>query len=280
MVRKFILFSPFFLLLAGFVQPEEGRPFGHAPQGITGPDTLFYIFAGHTYDWQSGGVETDPRLEELDYSRFDAVMLGGDVCSEAFQDYRTVEYIDNLFDLGNAHTYYVMGNHDARNENLEWYTEFTGRKTYFTQYSAGITVVVLNTTLNPGDCERLDAQFEMLQNVCDTIQASSHLLILQHHGTWKDVPGLPSSPWDYANWPLLHFNTTCTTWPSTYATTVYPLLQQVQARGVQVVNVMGDGGVRTKSVEMTTPDGIHYLSSGINNSKFANDSLALDTVPK
>jgi|GEM_PF-6127933 len=88
-------------------------------------DPFRIFFAGHTYDHHGLGKRVDPRLEKLDYNRYDRIVLGGDVCSEALQDYSTLEYLDHLFDLSNENTFYVIGNHDARNGNLDWHHRFT-----------------------------------------------------------------------------------------------------------------------------------------------------------
>ncbi|MEM0995929.1 MAG: hypothetical protein AAGN35_02570 [Bacteroidota bacterium] len=271
---RWILLFTFPFLLADF----SGQMTSSAPPHHCGNDTLRYFFVGHCYDWQSAGV--DPRVEGLNYGRYDRIMLGGDVCSEALFRRRTVVYIDSIFDLGSPYTHYVMGNHDARNENWEWYEEFTGRKTYSTHSEHGLTVFVLNTTINPGDCEDLDAQYRLLESICDTIAASSHLLILQHHGIMQDVPGLPSRILDYANWQIPFWNANCYQENTFYIDAVYPMLVEVQQRGVQVISVVGDGGVREKGRTMETPEGLYYISSGIDNTRYANDSLALDTVPK
>jgi hypothetical protein len=275
MKRAWLFLFPLLLLSTDW----QARIDDH-PAGSTSGDTLRFLFMGHTYDWQASGDQVDPRLEGLNYGRYHRIMLGGDVCSETLARYSTLEYLDSLFDLGSNRTHFVMGNHDARNENWEWYEEFTGRRTFSTDHEHGITFFVLNTTLNAGDCEQLDAQFRLLESICDTISASSHLLILQHHGVTQGVPGLPSSLLDYVNWALPYWDANCYMDPPYYVNAIYPMLVDVQQRGVQVITVFGDAGVREKGRTMQSTDGLYYISSGIDNSRYANDSLALDTVPK
>lgn len=253
---------------------------GVSPDQTDGGDTLKYIFMGHGYDWQGGSAKVDPRLERLDYSPYHRIMLGGDMCSEAFARKSTLIYLDSVFDLDNPRTHYALGNHEARNESHEWFEEVTGHKTYATHSEFGLTVFTLNTTLNPGDCEELDAQFRMLKNICDTISVSSHLIIIQHHGVWKNVPGISTNQLTYSNWAYPYWDANCFEDSTLYYQSIYPMLVRVQQRGVQVISVLGDAGVREKGLVQMSTDSIYYISSGIDNSRYANDSLALDTVPK
>ena len=125
----------------------------------------------------------------------------------------------------------------------------------------------------------LVSQYALLKSVCDTISAASHLLLLHHHAISLDVPGIPH-PWKMANWPYLHWDANCHDPDPSYTAAIYPLLLQVKARGIEVVNVMGDTGFKVKKIEAVSKDGIHYLASGIDNSRYARDPQQLDTVPK
>lgn len=238
-----------------------------------------FLFMGHTYDHHGLGERVDPRLEKLNYAQFDRVILGGDVCSEALQKYSTLEYLDSIYDLKDPNTFYVIGNHDARNGNLDWHNLFTQRKSYFVHSEKGIVSVVLNTTLNPANCRELDEQYKMLAKVCDTIEQASHLMIFHHHAIATRVPGLPDN-WAYSNWPYYHWDANCYDADPSYLSTIYPLLQKVKAKEIEVVNVIGDAGFNSKGMDTTSVDGIHYLSSGIDNSRYQFDSLALIKAPK
>ena len=62
-----------------------------------------YLFLGHPYDW---GDETkiDERLERLDWSAYEQIWLGGDVCSQTTKELSTYETI-SLFFLFSVYTY-------------------------------------------------------------------------------------------------------------------------------------------------------------------------------
>jgi len=226
----------------------------------TNSDTLHYIFLGHI---KHAGNKVDPRVEGIDFAAFDRIWLGGDITIESSIDYKTLEYIDDLFDVSNPSNQWAFGNHDLRSFNDEWIRQITGRKTYNTHFENGITTIVLNLFIAPDNCERLDDQFNMLKNVCDTIQQSSHLIILVHPGVWKDVPGLPN-PNKYGHSNQISWIANCYDSSAKFIDVVYPMLLAVKNKGITVINVLGDSGYY-KGSSMISDDGIFFLSSGIDH---------------
>ncbi|MBT3384217.1 MAG: metallophosphoesterase [Prolixibacteraceae bacterium] len=228
-------------------------------------DTTKYLFMGHIYYYFVSHARVDERVEKLDLKPYDGIWLGGDVCSEALLDYSTLEYIDGLFNLKHPNTHWALGNHDARNGNWKWLEELTEKKTYYTSNYKGISYMVLNPNITPYDCESLNDQYRILVDLCDTIQNSSHLILLMHHGLWKDVPGLPS-PVTYAQSNLAYYSFTCDNSDATFAKDIYPRLVEVHKRGIEVICILGDmGGVK---IDFLTEDQIHFLGCGITRSKY------------
>lgn len=250
MKKRFLLILPVFLLLL---------------DGYAQSDTIKYLFMGHTYQFYTPGNKMDERIERMDLSGYEGIWLGGDVCSEATLEYETIEYVNNIINLRHPNSHWALGNHDARNGNWQWIEEFTGQKTYYTSHYKGITYMVLNTNITPYDCEQLNDQYRIITTLCDTIKNSSHLVFLVHHGIWHDVPGLPS-PFTYAQSNLRFYSFTCNDNKATYATDIYPRLAEVQKRGVQVISILGDMG--HKKVEFVSDDGLIYLGTGLNRSKY------------
>lgn len=259
--RKIIIvaITILFLLQAGIL-------LGQASQ------TFKFFYVGHCYQPNTAGDKVDYRLEEMDFSPYDGVWLGGDVCSEALLNYSTVQYIDSLFDLGNPNTHWSMGNHDARNGNWEYISDFTGRKTYYAYSQDKLTRIVFNTNLVPTNCEMMDEQYSMIMDVCDTIQESKYLVLLIHHALWHYVPGLPL-PLEYAHSDLKYWNSNCFDVNSTFFNSIYPKLLEVKDRGIDVVCVMGDIGLRTNRFEMISTDGIYFLGSGLYENGADNNVL-------
>jgi len=239
-------------------------------------DTLTYVFFGHTYQWGSGGNRVDYRIENMDLSQFDRIWLGGDICSESSLEYSTLAYIDNLFDLGKPGNHWALGNHDTRNGNLEWIEEFTGRPTYYTHSENHITTIVMNGTITPLDCENLDKQYKMIENVCDTI-SSGYLIFLVHHGIYTDVPGV-LNPAAYGNSHLKSWIANCYDDSAAYIKAIYPMLVNVENKGVEVMHIMGD--VSYQSFYGISDDGIEYFGSGINNSYNMHLGIPITTPDK
>lgn len=227
-------------------------------------DTLTYVFFGHPY--QGGGPdgkEVDFRLEAMDMSQFDGIWLGGDVGSEAALNYSNFNYLDSLFDLDHPMTHWALGNHDTRNGNLEWIEEFTERPSFYAHSANGLTVVVLDGNITPLDCEKLNAQYNLIQSVCDTIQ-SGHLVFLVHHGIAIGVPNV-LDPIHYAHNEAKHWLPHCYHDSATYSNAIYPLLVDVEQRGVEVLHIMGDTGSWYKSYHGTSTDGVEYFAAGLGN---------------
>jgi hypothetical protein len=233
---------------------------------------LKYLFVGHCYQNGSMQYHVDYRLVELDKTPYTGIWLGGDVSSEAMLDYSTMQYIDSLFNLGNPETHWTLGNHDARNGNWEWYEELTGRRTYYAYSSYGITRIVLNTNLVPTNCEDIEDEFNIISNVCDTIQESRYLILLMHHGLWRDVPGLPP-PGTYAQSDLRYWNANCDSVNTNFVQVIYPKLLEVKQRGIEVICVMGDMGAGPKKFQMDSDDGIHFLGCGLYHNEPDNNVL-------
>jgi hypothetical protein len=239
-----------------------------------------YIFLGHPYDWQDWyGI--DPRLEQLDYSLYDQVWLGGDVCSRTTFKPSTLDYLDSIFDLSSDKLQWTLGNHDIKYGNIHFITDKTGRPTYYTQTFDGICLLVLNTNLFrffpakqlTDDCEERLSQLQLIESVTDTVSECSHLVILHHHAIMSDLrrDSIGQIP-DVFNINYPDVQASCDS--AFYLTNfLYPKLQKVKKRGVEVVLVGGDLGMRSKTCEFWTPDSIVFLGSGINN------SLEFETAP-
>lgn len=276
-----LLAFPMLLLFAcSSSETKENETVLESSAKIQAKDTLAYLFTGHTYQWRDKEYLIDHRLMRLNLAAYDGIWLGGDISSETLLDPCILDHVNAYFDLESANTHFAMGNHDAQHTNWDWLREISGREIFYTSHYNGISLVVLATTINPANCELLDDQFDLIMNVCDTISASSHLVILQHHATWSGVPGLPE-PTVYAHEDLKHWNANCESSKNNFLNSIYPRLVEVQNKGVQVLCLVGDSGAGDlrKGAEMKSDDGIYFLASGINNSGYLPDSLDFINAP-
>ncbi|NUO01448.1 MAG: hypothetical protein HUU01_12635 [Saprospiraceae bacterium] len=255
-------FYPFFIIAAGFIFP------GCEEQGLQR-----ILFLGHPYNWRAGD-RVDPRVEALDLSEYNQIWLGGDVCGQTTKLPATLDYLDTLFDLHSDQTHWAWGNHDVLFGNTDQILAHTGKPDFYVSWQDGFCLLVLNTNLfwyypSPPqqlDCEAKATQIALIKAVTDTIRKASHLVILHHHALFNeyktDAPGNPANAFNGTAIPI---RATCDS-TSDLTKLVYPWLTAVQRRGVQVVMVGGDLGMRAKSFDQETPEGIRMLGSGINNS--------------
>lgn len=249
-----------------------------SPEDISPVEKKGILFLGHTYRWHTASDKVDERIEQLNLEKYESIWLGGDICSETSEQRATFDYLDRLFDLKAPTTLWAPGNHDLRRGNWDWFTEATGRNLHYVQNYPDYTVMVANTYYNHSDhCAELQDQWEMIRNTCDTIRNASHLILLTHLVTWSDVEegmNAESAGNTVAHW-----------WPFTceentrFKQMVFPKLQEVQERGIQVMVISGDAGKNDKSFAYQTQGGIWLLASGINNS-FEKDPEKRALLPK
>jgi hypothetical protein len=228
-----------------------------------------FIFLGHCYQhWNNGGPSrVDERVQQMDLSNYDVIMLGGDVTPATLSKYSTLEHVDEVFDVKSQNTLWALGNHDYLNGNVDWYRFLTGRETFYSYHHKGVSFFVYDSSLNPSDCEQLNAQYEMLTQFCDTISQSSQFLLIFHHGIWKDIPGI-KNPSLIGHTLLTHYNAHCNSSESTFKEAIYPMLVKVQQRGIDVYCIMGDAGSNGTHYAQRSADGITFMASGLEKSKY------------
>jgi len=236
------------------------------------------LFLGHTYRWHTASDKVDERIERLDLRGYEQLWLGGDMCSETTQKKATLDYLDRLFDLGSPATLWALGNHDYRNGNHDWIREKTGRELHYVQSFPGMKVMVMNTSYHvTEECTQKEAQMEMIRNTCRTVSGVSHLVLISHMLTWTDVdPDMDAK--NVANSDKAWLPLSCAG-GSQFQRSIYPLLLEVQERGIQVMVIAGDVGQKDKFYEYQTKEGVWFLASGINNS-FEQDLEKRALLPK
>ena len=227
-----------------------------------------YIFMGHTYDEESDD-SFDPRMYKMDFNIFDEIWLGGDLFNQTDQDQATLDKLNREMHVTKDHVYWAIGNHDCHNSNYALTEKLMSNRVFYSDTHDGITRLVLNTSINvvsipqlSGRCDLLDQQYEMFQNVLDTIstKSSSHLVILSHQTHWGSL--------DTSYIRLCHFDDqdyqwSCKEGQHDFETVIYPKLVEVQKRGIQVIWVAGDWGGMSKKYEMVTPEKVIFLACGL-----------------
>jgi hypothetical protein len=193
-------------------------------------------------------------IEKIDLSNYDMRLLGGDLTYYTTIDRATMDYSDSLFDLGNVNTLWSVGNHDLNHP--EYISDYTHRPTYYAYYIQHMTFVVLNTELDAtgfvssyisGD------QLAMVQQVADTISNSKYLILLQHRLLWMIGNDDLAGRLDSVGQSTGQLDT------SNFYQEVYPLLQQVKNKGIQIICLGGDRA--DINIEYSPEDSITYLAS-------------------
>jgi len=216
-----------------------------------------YLFFSHVYDSDS---TMDRRITKKNLASFDQIWLGGDICANTTFSSTTLQNIDTILDLKSENTHWALGNHDIyRGE--EFISNYTGKKPFYANYINGITLVVLNTNYNVnGDCEKIIKQTNFLSHICDTIQSSSHLIILQHHVTWGNIEGI-QNPIEFANSNNTNKVFYCEPYQK-FDEMIYPKLISVKNKGIQPICLAGDMGQKQSNFEFTSKEGIIFLANG------------------
>lgn len=209
-------------------------------------------------------------MMNINFQPYELKLLGGDLSSYTSKDRLTMDSLDKVLDFGNPNTLWSLGNHDY--DDLDLVQEYTERPPFYTYNSHNITFLVLDT--QDSSSNFVGAQLEMIRNVIDTISESTHLILLHHKLVWlyqnPDLNNYLESISNGRMGELFYFIN-----PNNFYTKIYPLLLEVEKRGIDVFCIAGDIGNFAKSFYYQTPEGIDFLASGLDGENPDNKVLIL-----
>ena len=236
-----------------------------------GPTTFTYLHTGHTRATSTNNV-VFAEAAVVDYQSFDMLWLGGDLTYFSTVDVAQVAYLDSIFGLSKTSTLLAPGNHEYANDPT-LLAPVTKRPLFYTHYQNGITFLVVDTQ---GDGNNIRGeQFALFKTITDTISESSHLIMLHHHLIWlMDGGALEATANSISNGAIggcFH----CLKENNFYET-IYPILVEVQNRGVQVLCIGGDVGGKVTTYEHRTNDDIFFLASGLDLNEPTNQVLLFE----
>ena len=235
----------------------------HASFGFAQQDTARYIFMGHPRDDDREHEYLLKTVELIDYTKFDLILLGGDLTWSTSAERTTLQYCDSIFNLGDSNTHLAAGNHDL--DNVADLLEFTKKPRYYAFSRNNITFLILDTEISVPDFK--GEQLEMIQNVADTIEKSDYLVLIHHRIVW--MVGVPELVYLMDSVAASTKNLS----QSDFYTDVYPLLQKVKNKGVQVLCLAGD---RTDvNIRYLPEDSITFLASGMRGTVPDEDNFAI-----
>jgi len=218
---------------------------------------LKFIFVPHPRSEDQVNQSIYQGIAKIDFTKYDMIMLGGDLTYSTSKDSATLAYCDNLFNLGSPNTLWSLGNHDVQSGHRALIKEFTGRESFYSYERNGVTFIVLDTELDADGFSNTfikDDQLQMVKNVCDSIAEPGFLILLHHRFMWMinneyfktkltDSIAASSRSMDTTN----------------FYSDIYPLLRQVKNKGIQVLVFGGD---KSKiNVEYSPEDSITFYAA-------------------
>ena len=220
---------------------------------------LKFIFIPHPRSEDRENLSVNPDIAKIDFSMYDVLLLGGDLTFDTDNSSATLAHCDSVFDLGNPNTLWSLGNHDVQSGHRQLIKDFTGRDSYYSYTRDGITFLVLDTELDANGSSSTfitGDQLQMVQNVCDSIMDSRYLILLHHRLMWMinnddfkdrltDSIALSSRLLDTTN----------------FYSDIYPLLQTVKNKGIQVLVFGGDRS--DFNVEYNPEDSITFYAAAL-----------------
>lgn len=225
-----------------------------------------YLHLSHTRT--NSNPNMDSVVENTDFSKFDMLWLGGDLSQSTSSDDNTMSHVNSTFDIENSNTLWALGNHDY--SDLNKIQDYTGRPPFYSFHKNGITYIVIDTQDSLSNI--IGSQKDFFEEITDTIKESSHLIILHHKLIWM-----------YGNNDLEHQIDSISNGkfgncfycinPNNFYTHIYPKLIEVKQKGVEVICIAGDIGIKVNEFEHLTQDGIYFLASGINTGVSNNKAL-------
>ena len=214
-------------------------------------DTIQYLFMGHPRSDDRDHEYVLKTVEKLDYSKFELLLLGGDLTWNTSEQISTLEYCDTIFNLGDTNTHLAMGNHDI--DNIASLLSYTQKDRYYSFSRNNLTFIVLDTELTTPDIS--GSQLDLIKAVTDTIKNSDYLVLIHHRILW-----MANNP-DLAHLKDSIAASSRNLSSSNFFDEVYPELQKVKNKGIQIYCIAGD---RTDiNIEYAIEDSIQFIASGM-----------------
>ena len=234
-----------------------------------------YLHIAHTRVYGEAKDKVMQEVEDIDFSGFDALILGGDLAYESSKNIGTLQYLDSVFDLKNPETLWTLGNHDYQHPEL--ISQLTQRSTFYSFHKNGITF--LNFDSQADHCNTSGNQLALFEKVTDTLNDTRTLILMHHKLIWMlDGGEMQGKVNEVANGGLggcFH----CIE-PNNFYESVYPKLRDIQKSGIQVVCLAGDIGVKVNEYEYINEDGVAFLASGLKDGASANQVLVFSHHPE
>ncbi len=222
-----------------------------------------YAVFSHTRLDDNSGLNTS--LNSVDFSKFDVLMLGGDMANLSSLNSDVLNMLDSVFDLSSSNTLWALGNHDY--SNIELLKEYTEKNNYYSFSQDNTLFIVLDTQL---DSSRVSGeQLQFFESVTDSMNNYSNLVILTHKLIWmRRHSSLENQIGSVSNGHLGDCSYCIQS--NNFYTELYPTLLRLKSNNVNVYCVAGDIGFKMSKYEYVTKEGIVFLATGMNSKSVSN----------
>jgi hypothetical protein len=229
-------------------------------------ESLNYLHISHT---RSNSIPNMlAEVEQIDFSKYDMLWLGGDMSLLSSNDHVSMDYLDSYFQLSSPNTLWALGNHDYT--NLDLVEAYTGRPPYYAYHSKGITFIVLDTQDSLSNI--VGDQLALFNSVMDTLEASSHLVLLTHKLIWMYDQEYLNGQIDSVSNGLYGSCFHCLN-PNNFYDDIYPRLIAARMGGIKVLCLAGDIGFKVNGFSYSTSEDIIFLASGVSYTSELNFAL-------
>ncbi len=225
-----------------------------------------FLFIGHS---RSMVTEfTDPRFEDIDYSRYEMLLLGGDMAMSTSGSTTTLKHLEKLFRMREETTLVALGNHDTG--DIPLLLRYTAHPEFYEYLHDRILFIVLNTQRDGGQIK--GPQLDLVRSSLRSLKKRRvrNVVLLTHKLIWlrgsRGEPGLepfnkvPDGKFRVANGK---FGDCVWCTPKTnFYEDVYPLLARAAAGGLGIYAIAGDIGDWSKRFGYTTRHGVNLVGSG------------------
>lgn len=233
-----------------------------------------FLFLSHTYVRGGPHMDVDSLVKRIDFNNYDLLLLGGDLLEHTTQYADTFDWAKSIFKLDQPNTLWAVGNHDY--DNIQSVQDMLDGQQYYARYFNGITFLILDTQDSMSNF-RAD-QLELIRNVTDTVQESSHLVLLMHKLIWMVDGGILESMADSVCNGGLGSCFYCNN-PNNFYSDIYPRLVSLKNRGVKVLCLGGDIGLSVQKYEHTSSEGIQFAATGLCSGCAVNYGMRFKWIP-
>lgn len=215
-----------------------------------------YACISHTRLSDNTGI--DSIVASADLSKYELLLLGGDMANLSSYNDSIINYLDDVFDVSSSKTLWALGNHDYT--DIDLLKQYTKKETYYAYCQDKTVFIVLDTQKDSSKI--INEQLEFFNSVMDTISDSENIVLLTHKLIWmRGNPVIENQINTVSNGEFGDCSYCIQS--NNFYSDIYPRLVGFEKSKGQVYCVAGDIGFNAKTYEHKTKEGIQFLATGV-----------------